>query len=348
MQNALRAWYRRHARDLPWRETRDPYAIWVSEIMLQQTQVDRVIDYYDRFLKKFPSVEALARARWSSVLPAWRGLGYYHRARNMLETARLIVKQHGSVFPADIAQLQELPGIGTYTANAIASFAFGHAVAAIDTNLRRVLVRTFGKDSIEPETKLLFQSAKRAAPLLNHALMDIGATVCRARSTDCPKCPLLPFCKTKGIGAVVTRTKRVAPTKRSSPQPEVIDVGAACIIRDGSVLIAKRPRGDWEFPGGKRELGEDIRACLKREIQEELGIEVAVRPPFYKELTEHKGIYYRIHFCRCQILQGEPKRTEHSRLRWVDLTLLSGESLRPSNENAARFLRPRSGRARRR
>lgn len=335
---ALCGWYRSHARDLPWRRTDDPYAIWVSEIMLQQTQVDRVIDFYGRFLRKFPTIEDLARARWGSILPVWRGLGYYRRARNMLKTARIVVKQHGGEFPADPTQLQELPGIGVYTANAIASFAYGQAVAAIDTNLRRVLVRTFGKETIDPDIEVLFQSAKRSAPVLNHALMDIGSIFCRARSTDCPSCPLLPFCKTKGVGRGTARTKRVAEDTDPSGPNGVVDVGAACIIRNGSVLIAKQRRGGWEFPGGKREPGEDIRACLKREIQEELGIEVAVRPSFCKEITENNGVRYRLHFCRCQILRGEPKRTEHNRLKWVDLMQVGQEPLCPSNRNAAKIL----------
>ena len=213
-----RRWYRRSGRSLPWRATRDPYHIWLAEIMLQQTQVSRVIDYYARFLARFPTVQHLARASWRSILPVWRGLGYYHRARRARETARIVVTRHGGTFPSDTETLRGLPGVGSYTADAVASFAFGKPAIALDTNIRRVLSRVFDiapNDAAVPAEKLA-AAAPRSCALLNHALMDIGALFCSARTPDCGSCPLAARCASAHRIAVparnVTQVRRRAGT----------------------------------------------------------------------------------------------------------------------------------------
>jgi len=336
-RQALR-WYRRNGRSLPWRETKDPYRIWISEIMLQQTQVSRVESYYRRFMKRYPNLQSLAKTNWRQLLPYWRGLGYYHRAKNILRTAQTVQKQMGGRFPGEEKELLALPGIGLYTAAAIRSFAFGAPVAAIDTNIARVVGRVFEVDveNIPPAAALLFQGARTNAAALNHALMDIGALICRARDPLCEICPVISSC--------LHSNRKCKPSALKPPlrKPRAdIHVGAACIIKDGACLIAKRPQrkgGDWEFPGGKKEAGEDIRACLKREIKEELGIEIAVRPAFMTHDFLKEGRRIRIHFCRCQILRGKLKPTEHEAVRWIERKALSKTPLAKTNRAAAQYL----------
>jgi A/G-specific adenine glycosylase len=199
-QRRLVAWYGRHGRDLPWRRTTDPYAVLVSEIMLQQTQVRRVLDYYPRFLARYPTVEELARAPEGAVREAWDGLGYYRRAANLHRTARLVAARHGGRFPASPADLERLPGIGRYTAGAVASFAFGADAPILDTNAARVLGRVFGAVRRRGRTSRLWAIAEAALPpgrayAFNQAIMDLGAMVCTARRPACPRCPVRGVCR---------------------------------------------------------------------------------------------------------------------------------------------------------
>lgn len=201
-QARLLAWFRQNSRDLPWRRTRDPYKILVSEVMLQQTQVERVREYYGRFLREYPTVRDLAAARPARVREAWDGLGYYARARNLHAAARTIVNEHGGRFPRQVEALQALPGVGRYTAGAVASFAFGEPAPALDTNVRRVLSRIFvRRPPSRPAAteRRLWALAAAVIPdgeawTMNQALMDFGATVCTARSPKCPGCPLRSLC----------------------------------------------------------------------------------------------------------------------------------------------------------
>ncbi len=196
-------WYARHGRDLPWRRTRDPYAILVSETMLQQTQVARVLDYYPRFLARYPTVEDLAAASPSAVRETWEGLGYYRRAVNLRRSARLVAERHGGRFPADLAALQRLPGIGRYTAGAVATFAFGQDAPILDTNAARVLARVFGGGRRRGRTRRLWALAEATIPPgrgydFNQAIMDLGALICRARRPTCPVCPVRRACGSFG------------------------------------------------------------------------------------------------------------------------------------------------------
>lgn len=201
-QAKLLAWFRRNGRDLPWRRTRDPYKILVSEVMLQQTQVERVREYYGRFLREYPTVRDLAAARPARVRDSWDGLGYYARARNLHAAARTIVRRHAGRFPQQVEDLQELPGVGRYTAGAVASFAYGEAAPILDTNVRRVLGRIFvRRRRVRPaETdRRLWALAEAVIPdgdawTMNQALMDFGATFCTARNPKCPVCPLQSLC----------------------------------------------------------------------------------------------------------------------------------------------------------
>jgi A/G-specific adenine glycosylase len=193
----LLAWFRRAARDLPWRRTRDPYRVLVSEFMLQQTQVARVLEFYPRFLERYPTLRSLARARPSAVREAWDGLGYYRRAANLHLLAREVVAAHGGVLPEEPAALERLPGVGPYTAGAVAAFAHERPVAAVDTNVMRVLRRAFGcrtaKDATALAQRLQPRSGKTAWNF-NQALMELGALVCTARAPRCPACPVRRRC----------------------------------------------------------------------------------------------------------------------------------------------------------
>ena len=203
----LHAWYRRNARDLPWRRTRDPYHILISELMLQQTQVARVIDFYHRFLERFPDLETLARARRPQVVAAWDGLGYYARARNLHALARTVTTTRDGVIPGDPAQLRELPGIGAYTAGAVASFAYERRAALVDTNVARVLQRVFapqlplksaaGLRRLWAIAEGILPRSGKATWTHNQALMELGALVCSARAPKCGRCPVGSLCTSR-------------------------------------------------------------------------------------------------------------------------------------------------------
>lgn len=244
-RRALLGWYDQHRRDLPWRRDRDPYRIWVSEIMLQQTRVAAVLEHYARFMGRFPDVRSLAAAREASVLAAWSGLGYYHRARRMQQAARLIVRERRGVLPRSSEQWLKLPGIGRYTAAAIASIAFDEPVAVVDGNVERVLTRLMGDDVGK-------QSAwQRAAALLeprrpgdfNQAMMELGATVCTPRAPQCLICPVNSFCETRGV-----EDRRPQPARKSK------ETFYGLARKRSSVLLVQRSpdaslmAGMWELP----------------------------------------------------------------------------------------------------
>ena len=245
-RNRLLRWYDAHRRDLPWRNTSDPYRIWVSEIMLQQTKVGAVLDHYRRFLERFPDVKALARAREQSVLAAWSGLGYYRRARNLHAAARVVAFERKGQVPTSAAELRELPGIGPYTAAAIASIAFGERAAVVDGNVERVLQRVTGKPNLgKQETWRLADaliSPKRPADF-NQAMMELGATVCLPRDPKCLMCPVIDFCTTRGAHA---RTGKEVRKSKSISYALCRSNAGVCLLqrpKDASRMAAM-----WELP----------------------------------------------------------------------------------------------------
>lgn len=250
---ALLAFYDASARALPWRETRDPYAVWISEVMSQQTRVETVIPYYERWLERFPSVDALADADGDDVLKAWEGLGYYSRARNLHAAARVVRERHGGTLPDSCAGLRTLPGVGEYTAGAVASIAFGARCAAVDGNVRRVLARLL--DHPAPPTPLLNEVADALVPAdrpgdFNQALMELGATICTPRTPRCARCPVAAHCAARAAG---TQQDRPLPKVRKAVPTYDI---ATAVVRapDGRLLITRRPphgllAGMWCFPG---------------------------------------------------------------------------------------------------
>jgi A/G-specific adenine glycosylase len=253
VRQALLAFFADRRRDLPWRRDRDPYRVWVSEIMLQQTRVDTVIPYYERWLQRFPTVRALADADVDDVLHAWQGLGYYSRARNLHRAARAVRDTLDGALPDNADALRELPGIGRYTAGAIASIAFDEPVPAVDGNVRRVLARLL--DEPDPSPARLENVAASLVPGdrpgdFNQAFMEIGATVCSPRSPSCGVCPLRSHCLAWARG-----TQELRPVRKTAPETPHFDVGTA-LVEDsrGRILVRKRPAtgllaGLWTFPG---------------------------------------------------------------------------------------------------
>jgi A/G-specific adenine glycosylase len=250
----LLQWYSRAHRDLPWRRTRDPYGIWISEVMLQQTRVAAVVPFYERFLKRFPDVASLAGASEQDLLAVWAGLGYYSRARNLQRAAKAIVSAGDSQIPQSHGDLLALAGVGRYTAAAIASIAYGQPQAAVDGNLLRVLARLDNDpgDITSARTRERFEV--RATELLdrrhpgefNQAMMELGATVCLPRNPDCPHCPVSQFCAGLRAGRVDE-----LPVKQRKERKVVVEVSLLAVVnpRDGRILLRQRPAGESQMPG---------------------------------------------------------------------------------------------------
>jgi A/G-specific adenine glycosylase len=346
-------WYRRRKRDLPWRRTSDPYAIWISEIMLQQTTVGAVIPYYGLWLKSFPDIRSLAAAPLRKVLKAWQGLGYYARARNLHAAAKAFVKHHGGQIPEEYDALRSAPGFGPYTTAAILSLAYRQPYPVLEANVRRVMMRLLGLHGLADgrhdriiSARLEELIARKSPGDFNQAMMELGALVCRSRSPLCPGCPVQAFCVAfaKGEQELIPR-----PTKISYRKIEAV-VG---IIEDGGrVLIQQRPdtgllAGLWEFPGGKMRRGEGRIRALAREIQEETGAEIAA-PRFFMTV-DHSYTQYQVklHAFRCTLKTGT-RPSDGARLRWVRLRDLRKFPFPSGSAKIIRGLeetdRPRGGR----
>jgi A/G-specific adenine glycosylase len=328
---ALLAWYRQNARQLPWREFHSPYTTWISEIMLQQTRVETVIPYYLRWLDQFPDVAALAASDEQTVLNAWEGLGYYSRARSILKTARLLHEQYHDQLPADRQELEKLPGLGRYTAAAITSIAFGLDEVVLDGNVKRVLSRVWNID-VAADTpageKLLWQKAEELLPHgeagdYNQAVMDLGATLCTPRSPNCLLCPVQQICEARRLGLQAERP--VMSEKKAIPHIQVV---AAVLHRGDQVLIQRRPSqgllgGLWEFPGGKIEAGETPPQALQREICEELELEIEVGEALgtYRHAYTHFKV--TLQAFHAEILSGQAQAHAASEIAWSKIDHLT-------------------------
>ena len=322
---ALLAWYAEYARDLPWRKQHDPYAIWVAEIMLQQTRVETVIPYYQSWMKRFPTIEHLAQATMNDVLQVWEGLGYYRRAHHLQKAAVELVEHYGGQIPRSIDELKHLPGIGEYTASAIAALAFGIDAIALDGNLRRVMARLLDLE-IDPR---LPEGERRTrawaegllphgqASAFNQALMDLGATICLPRAPRCAECPLQSWCQAFEHGTQPLRPVRI--NRKAIPHHQA---AAGVILNDGKVLIGRRPEdkllgGLWEFPGGKQEAGESFETCLMRELCEELDVDVKVGISLGTFAHAYTHFRITVHAFYAEIIKGEPRALDHTELAWV-------------------------------
>lgn len=329
LQRSLLDWYDLQGRDLPWRkppDVLDPYRVWVSEIALQQTQVKTVLPYYQRWFDRFPTIADLARADQQAVLKAWEGLGYYSRARNLHRAAQIVMERHGGQFPQTLAEAIALPGIGRTTAGGILSSAFNLPLPILDGNVKRVLARLIALP-LPPAKALdrLWAASEAVVSFdrprdMNQALMDLGATVCTARKPACLVCPWMAYCQAYNTD----RQQQIPVSEPKAPIPHKV-IGVA-VIRDeaGQILIDRRPAegllgGLWEFPGGKVEPNESIADCVRREIREELGIEIAVGEELI--VVDHAYSHFKVslHVHLCQHVSGEPQAIECDEVRWVTL-----------------------------
>jgi A/G-specific adenine glycosylase len=300
---ALLGWYREHKRRLPWRDPLrdDPYAVWVSEIMLQQTRVETVIPYFERWMKRFPTVRALAAASERDVLNLWEGLGYYSRARNLHAAAKIVVERHAGQLPRHLDALRALPGIGPYTAGAIASMAFGLDEPTLDANLRRVMARVFdvSKPADSPAgTRILWGLAAENLPKgragdYNQALMDLGASICLPKNPRCLICPLMEICEARRLGIQEQR-----PVLKPRQQTPSYVHAAAVIQRRGRVLLAKRPSkgllgGLWEFPNGRvngdpgKGLAKALKIAYRLRVKQEAALGVVRHAYTHFKVTVH-------------------------------------------------------------
>jgi A/G-specific adenine glycosylase len=316
--------------------------------MLQQTRVDQAIDYYRRFLRQFPSLRALAAADRSAVLKAWEGLGYYSRAVRAHETARYLVREQGGRFPQTYEGLLALPGIGPYTAAAIASLAFGGDHAVLDGNVMRVLARVFMVDeptdrpavkrSLQERLDVLLPSGRAA--VFNEAMMELGALVCTPVRPHCVVCPLRGICRARAAGREAEFPVR--SVRKKIPHRHV---GAGVIIDDrGRVLIAQRKEtsmlgGLWEFPGGGVEEGESIAECIRRELREELGLETRVGPHLIT--VRHTFSHFRmdLHAHWVRVVRGRPKALHCAAFVWVPVADIAGYALPVADQKIYAALR---------
>lgn len=349
----LLAWWDAGHADLPWRWTKDPYAIWVAEVMLQQTQITTVLPYYERWMTRFPTVEALAEASLDDVLKLWEGLGYYSRARNLHAAARQVATEHGGRLPHTLDGLLKLPGVGRYTAGAVASIAFDIPAPVLDGNVIRVLSRIFDID--EDVTRAatrnrLWELAAAAVPKerpgdFNQALMELGQLICMPQAPRCLICPANVLCLARQRGTQLERPVR--PARRATPHHDVV---AGIIWRDGApsrsgqFLIAQRPLdgllgGLWEFPGGKVEPGEAPGDALKREIHEELAL--VIRPGAFLTKVDHAFTHFRItvHAFHAAYAGGEPQHVAVADHAWVTLDDLEQYAFAVTNRRIIERLR---------
>jgi A/G-specific adenine glycosylase len=329
-------WYQTQHRPLPWRETQDPYRIWLSEVMLQQTQVITVIPYYERFLQRYPSVQALANAPLDDVLKQWEGLGYYSRCRNLHKAAQQIVSEHQGIFPDTFEAVRGLPGIGDYTAGAICTFAFRQPTPILDGNIKRVYARLTNEAGSITETSVLkrfwgySKQLVAVAPdayALNQGLMELGATVCTPQSPLCLLCPVQAFCQ----GRLAGRAESLPYKPKKAPVPHKA-IGVAVLWNEqGQLFIQKRPEegllaGLWEFPGGKQEADETLDACVHREIQEELGVSIVLGQalkPVTHAYSHFKVTLYAYHAKLSAESDASEIRLKAAQdHRWVDLNEL--------------------------
>lgn len=333
IRQCLLDWFADAQRDLPWRQTYDPYQVWISEIMGQQTQMDRVVEYFNRWVALFPDVTSVANAREREILKSWEGLGYYSRARNIHQTAKIIVNEFNGILPENTKDLLRLPGIGPYTAAAIVSIAYNQPVPLLDANVERLFARLLDLSTPVKQTPGCHHLQTLAQELLplnqarqfNQALMEFGALVCKPKKPGCLKCPLADYCVSLPRGTVKHR-----PVKAKKKVTVELEMVSALIMNKGKVFIQQRAPGDvwgglWEFPGGKVTQGKTAMGSVSRVVEEETALRIS-RLRHYATVV-HRYTKYRVTLhgivCRLDDVTVKPVLHAATRFRWVTLSEIS-------------------------
>lgn len=321
----LLVWFDAHQRQMPWRDDPRPYYVWVSEAMLQQTQVDTVIPYFNRFIAQFPDVHALAAADQQLVLKLWEGLGYYSRARNLHKAAKLICEKFNAQLPQTYQGLQEIPGVGPYIAAAIVSIAFGQPVPVVDGNVLRVFARFWGieNDIGDARTRVMFFD--RLTPIIatsepsafNQAMMELGALICSPKNPKCGQCPLQKGC----VAFTTERTAELPFKTKKAPVPHY-DIAVGVVWHEGKILIARRKEdqmlgGLWEFPGGKIKAGETAQDAAVRELHEETGLVVRAHQNYCTIKHAYTHFKITLRAIACEVVSGCATPHTSDELRWV-------------------------------
>lgn len=347
IRKRLHAWYTDNCRNLPWRRDPEPYSVWVSEVMLQQTQVKTVLAYHDRFLKRFPTVRSLAAAEQQEVLKLWEGLGYYSRARHFHQAAVLVTSCHNGRIPDNWQAFRQLPGVGDYIASAVLSIAFNQPYAVVDGNVKRVISRLLAMDAsvngprahavyLEPADVLL---DRKAPGNFNQAMMELGALVCKPANPLCPSCPLNRFC-----AALNARRVDAYPKRLRKPPVPVHSVAVGVVYHEGKMLITRRKSegllgGLWEFPGGKIKVGETPSEACIREIREETGVAAGIASHLcrVKHAYSHFKIEMDVFICRAA---SETVRLNGPvDFRWITLEELDAYPFPGANHKFMKVLR---------
>jgi A/G-specific adenine glycosylase len=329
IQKSIVSWYGKNKRDLPWRNTTDPYRIWIAEVMLQQTQVDQVIPYYLRFLNRFPSLRSLAQSNPDHVLKIWEGLGYYRRARYLRDAARIIVKEFGGKIPNDYARLKMLPGFGEYTCGSVLSIAFNQPYPAVDGNVIRVISRLFrietdaGLSRTKKEIALIVKDLipHHQASEFNQSLMELGALICKPKNPLCPRCCWKRFCRAYNE----LEDPSLLPRKAKRKKRPHFHVAVGIVRKDDRILIAKRPKhlilGNlWEFPGGRKNVHESLEKSCVRNIEKDTKIKTKILHPLFsfKHYFSHYGM--TLHFFIARYVSGKTESGQP--IRWVKMDAL--------------------------
>ena len=323
-QQQLLDWYKKSSESMPWRETSDPYKIWISEIMLQQTQVTTAKDYYIAWITKLPAVEDVANSSIDDLLKLWEGLGYYRRVHNIHKTAKMIVNHHSGLIPESYDKLTKLKGIGDYTASAILSIAFNQVYPAIDGNVKRIFSRIYKTNNVK---KIYNKAQNQIKHLMDgttpgditQSLMDLGRDICTPSSPNCIQCPFSKNCL-----AFINNKTTLYPKKSAKQKKPHYDVVVGMIYKADKFLISQRHNkgllgGLWELPGGKKNKNEKNQECLKREIKEELGILIDVGEKIGE--VQHVYSHFKINLLgyTCKHKKGNPKPLASQKIKWVDL-----------------------------
>jgi len=323
--NALLKWYDAHSRPYPWRKTSDPYRIWLSEIMLQQTQVKTVIPFYNHWLTALPNIQSVAKADSEKILKLWEGLGYYARARNFHSACKIVLNQFNGKIPANYQDFQSLPGVGPYVAAAVMSIAYNFPMPAIDSNVYRVIsrIKSINLPFNRSRNHILEFLSGHISPErpgdFNQAIMDFGREICTSNNPSCNICPIQHHCY-----SFVDNSVDKYPLKVKRPKKPLFKVAVGIIWNQNKILISKRKRdgllgGLWEFPGGKIKAGEDAKQCIIRELKEELG--VLVRPGLFIKQIKHSYSHFTIVLdaYHCTYLSGNPSALGCDDWRWIKL-----------------------------